>query len=71
MNVSDVKSEASPKLFINLPVTSKTRGVLKPSPTAPMKPRVINHKSTASACMNMDLIGAFTFMTAPVFSFSL
>lgn len=46
--------EVAPMLFMRRLETIKTRGVVKPSPIAPMKPKVIRNLSTASACMKID-----------------
>lgn len=51
----------TPMLFMRRLETTKTRGVVRPSPMAPMKPRVIRNLSTASACMKIDAIHQLLF----------
>ena len=55
MKVSVLKEEP-PRLFMSLLVIRRTRGVVKPSPTAPINPNPISTQSTPSACMNIDLM---------------
>lgn len=62
--------EALPTLFINLLVTYSTKGVVKPSPTAPMNPKAIQNISTPSACMKMDRTDPLLFfLTSVIMSF--
>lgn len=76
MKVSVLKEEP-PRLFMSLLVMRRTRGVVKPSPTAPINPNPISTQSTPSACMNMDLMLLKLFIvffpvsfpsTSPIFS---
>ena len=53
--------EKLPRLFIILLVMNKTKGVVKPSPMAPIKPKTIKNQSWISACMKMDLMEPFFF----------
>lgn len=77
MKVSVLKEEP-PRLFMSLLVMRRTRGVVKPSPTAPINPNPISTQSTPSACMNIDLMLLKLFIvffpvslpsTSPIFSF--
>lgn len=77
MKVSVLKEEP-PRLFMSLLVIRRTRGVVKPSPTAPINPNPISTQSTPSACMNIDLMLLKLFIvffpvslpsTSPIFSF--
>lgn len=77
MKVSLLKEEP-PRLFMSLLVMRRTRGVVKPSPTAPINPNPISTQSTPSACMNIDLMLLKLFIVffpvsfpsnSPIFSF--
>lgn len=69
MKVSVLKEEP-PRLFISLLVMRRTRGVVKPSPTAPINPNPISNQSTLSACMNIDLTLPKLFILFLPLSFS-
>ena len=54
MKVFPSMLEELPMLFIMRLLIYNTRGVAKPSPTAPMVPKTMRSKSLPSACMKMD-----------------
>ena len=59
LSAKETAEELVPILFIKWLVINNTKGVRSPSPTDPMNPKIINNKSTPSACMNMELIEPF------------
>ena len=63
---SAAEVEELPILFIISLVTYKTTGMENPSPRAPRNPKAINHKSAASACMNMDRTEPLLFFLPPI-----
>lgn len=62
--------EEVPRLFSSVLKIKTTTGVMKPSPTAPIKPNAINIQSTPSACMHIDLMLPKLFILSLPLSFS-
>lgn len=62
MKVSTSMVDELPILLIMWLQIYKIKGALKPSPIAPMVPKIIRNQSSPSACMKMDLIDPFMFL---------
>jgi len=53
--------EIEPIEFISLLKKSRSKGVISPSPMAPIKPKTMKKQSRTSACMKMDVKEPFFF----------